>query len=237
MSGPSGVRGLLAWCRAVLTGYPGINIRDMSTSWRDGRAFCAIINKFRPDLINFSLLSTTKPTYNCHLAFSTAEKFLGIPRLLDVSDIVDTKCPDQLSVMTYVSLFYHKFYRVHRGLVHSLMFATNLGPEITDRENQFIAELERYRANEGLIYQELSNILRGSSFPPPPPLGQPVQGEREERANIVTSDSEPGEAALQRITSTAGRKHKWKLIFRPRTDIFKILFSHFRSIFRLENFC
>ena len=64
-----------------------------------------------------------------------------------------------------------------------------------------------------------------------------MQGEREERANIVTSDSEPGEAALQRITSTAGRKHKWKLIFRPRTDIFKILFSHFRSIFRLENLC
>ena len=117
------------------------------------------------------------------------------------------------------------------------MFSDNIGPEITDRENQFIAELARYRTNEGLIYQELADILRGSSFqpPPPPPDWRPVPGEREERTNIVTSEPQPGDPALlARRTNTAGRKHKWKMIFSPRPVSFKIFLSHFNSIF---NFC
>lgn len=54
---------------------------------------------------------------NCKLAFETADLRLGITPLLDVCDVARdnrrdarARCaPDRLSILTYVSLFHHKF--------------------------------------------------------------------------------------------------------------------------------
>ena len=42
---------LLDWCIQVTRGYQGIKLTNWTTSWRNGLAFCAIINQFRPDLM------------------------------------------------------------------------------------------------------------------------------------------------------------------------------------------
>jgi len=42
---------LLDWCIEVTRGFPGIKLTNWTTSWRNGLAFCAIINHFRPDLM------------------------------------------------------------------------------------------------------------------------------------------------------------------------------------------
>ncbi|CDW52048.1 protein sma d; protein sma c; protein sma b [Trichuris trichiura] len=99
---------LLLWCQRKTAGYPCVKIENFTTSWRSGLGFNALIHAHRPDLINFNELSPNDHTANLNNAFEVAEKKLGIARLLDAEDI-DVARPDEKSVITYVSMYYHYF--------------------------------------------------------------------------------------------------------------------------------
>lgn len=61
----------------------GIEVKDFGPSWRDGYAFNAMVHNVRPDLIDMNRLSQNPNRVNLENAFDTAERHLGIPRLLD----------------------------------------------------------------------------------------------------------------------------------------------------------
>lgn len=75
-------RNLLAWCRSVTVGYRGIDITDFSSSWSDGRAFLAIIHRYKPHLFDYAKAANLPPKDVLDFAFRMAEERLGITRLI-----------------------------------------------------------------------------------------------------------------------------------------------------------
>ncbi|XP_077279285.1 eps15 homology domain containing protein-binding protein 1 isoform X6 [Temnothorax americanus] len=92
---------LLEWCKEVTKDYPGVKVTNLTTSWRNGMAFCAIIHNFRPDLIDVNSLLPHDVKGNCKKAFDAGET-LGIPRVIEPADMDILTVPDKLAVMTYL---------------------------------------------------------------------------------------------------------------------------------------
>jgi len=101
--------GLLLWCQRKTAPYKNVNVQNFHLSWKDGLAFCALIHRHRPELLDYSRLSRDNPLENLNLAFDIAEKHLDIPKMLDAEDMVNSVKPDERSVMAYVSSYYHAF--------------------------------------------------------------------------------------------------------------------------------
>ncbi|XP_018312895.1 EH domain-binding protein 1 isoform X4 [Mycetomoellerius zeteki] len=92
---------LLEWCKEVTKDYSGVKVTNLTTSWRNGMAFCAIIHHFRPDLIDIDSLLPHDVKGNCKKAFDAGET-LGIPRVIEPADMDILTVPDKLAVMTYL---------------------------------------------------------------------------------------------------------------------------------------
>ncbi|XP_015676841.1 F-actin-monooxygenase MICAL3 [Protobothrops mucrosquamatus] len=100
---------LLGWCQRQTDGYAGVNITDLTTSWKSGLALCAIIHRFRPDLIDFDSLDEYNVEKNNQLAFDVAEKELGISPIMTGRDMASVSEPDKLSMVMYLTQFYEMF--------------------------------------------------------------------------------------------------------------------------------
>ena len=106
--GVLGVEALEEWCRREVEDYPGVRITDMSSSWRDGLAFCALIHNFFPQSFDFKGLKTDTAAdrrRNFEIAFTTGEKFAGVPDFLtaeDMSGMVEESRVDPKMIFSYV---------------------------------------------------------------------------------------------------------------------------------------
>ncbi|XP_059540275.1 F-actin-monooxygenase MICAL3 isoform X16 [Myotis daubentonii] len=100
---------LLGWCQRQTDGYTGVNVTDLTMSWKSGLALCAIIHRYRPDLIDFDSLDEQNVEKNNQLAFDIAEKELGISPIMTGKEMASVGEPDKLSMVMYLTQFYEMF--------------------------------------------------------------------------------------------------------------------------------
>ena len=95
---------LLAWARKITFNYI-LPIIDFSSSWVDGRVFCAILIQtgYLEDYVWSEICDMSEET-RLQLAFEMAEQRLEVPEILDVHDLLTS--PDSKSVQLYVSYLY-----------------------------------------------------------------------------------------------------------------------------------
>ncbi|XP_051726801.1 protein-methionine sulfoxide oxidase mical3a isoform X30 [Ctenopharyngodon idella] len=100
---------LLNWCQRQTEGYRGVSVSDLTTSWKSGLALCALIHRYRPDLIDFDSLDEKDVEKNNQLAFDVAEKEFGISPIMTGKEMSGVVEPDKLSMVMYLSQFYEMF--------------------------------------------------------------------------------------------------------------------------------
>ncbi|XP_073785981.1 protein-methionine sulfoxide oxidase mical3a isoform X42 [Danio rerio] len=100
---------LLNWCQRQTEGYRGVSVSDLTTSWKSGLALCALIHRYRPDLIDFESLDEKDVEKNNQLAFDVAEREFGISPIMTGKEMSVVVEPDKLSMVMYLSQFYEMF--------------------------------------------------------------------------------------------------------------------------------
>ncbi|CAD5225498.1 unnamed protein product [Bursaphelenchus okinawaensis] len=154
---------LLLWVQRKVADYPNVRVDNFTTSWRNGMAFNALIHAHRPDLVtNIELLNPSDAIGNLNQAFDIAEKSLDIARLLDAEDI-NVAHPDERSIVTYVSLYYHHFAKQKTEMtgarrIHKVVNDLIAQEQLQDQYEQISSSL--------LIWiQETIDRLNGRDFP------------------------------------------------------------------------
>ncbi|XP_067237138.1 MICAL-like protein 1 isoform X2 [Chanodichthys erythropterus] len=183
------LKALQDWCRDVCEGYSDVQFTDMSSSFTDGLAFCAIIHKHRPELLDFHSLSKHNVYKNMRLAFDVAERELGISALLDPDELLCEEEPDLLSIVTYVS----QLYWVFNGKSHdSLKNCVEAEPSSTRTQEQ----------THTPVYARLSPRKRTEPQEPPSPTPR-SQDHRPENDSLKNcEEAEPSSTRTQEQTHT-----------------------------------
>ncbi|XP_059087816.1 spectrin beta chain-like isoform X3 [Tigriopus californicus] len=158
---------LLLWCQMKTAGYHNVNIRNFTTSWRDGLAFNAIIHKHRSDLIQYERLSKSNAMYNLNNAFDVADREFNLVKLLDAED-VNVEMPDEKSIITYVVTYYHYFSKLKQETVQGKRIAKVVGidmecDKMIEQYEGFTSDLLKWIENviEALGDRQFANSLRG----------------------------------------------------------------------------
>ncbi|KAM9824592.1 protein-methionine sulfoxide oxidase mical3b-like [Neosynchiropus ocellatus] len=140
---------LLEWCQEQTRGYQGVSVKDLTTSWKSGMALCALIHRYRPDLVDFESLDQSAVEENIHFAFEVSEREFGISPLMTVEELLSAGELDSLSMVMYLSQFYQllkdapptvgylsKSADVRAALIIPAFLLSRLGHNLSRKRNQ-----------------------------------------------------------------------------------------------------
>lgn len=108
--GESSEAGLLLWVKKTTDGYPDCNVESYKHSFRTGMPFLALCDKYigNPEILDYTTFNKENTVENLNKAFEIAETHMGIPKLLEASDVTEGTV-DERSLVLYISLYFHAF--------------------------------------------------------------------------------------------------------------------------------
>ncbi|KAI5736836.1 hypothetical protein M8J76_007648 [Diaphorina citri] len=174
---------LLEWCKDVTKAYPRVKVTNLTTSWRNGLAFCAVIHHFRPDLLDFESLSPHDIRGNNKIAFDAGEA-LGISRVIEPADMDLLAVPDKLAVMTYL-------YQLRAHFTGHELEVQQIG-KTTDESSYMIGRFTTDNdtdVSSQLFSSEINNARLNLQNNGLPPDKKERRDSRKERRNSNTSAS------------------------------------------------
>ncbi|XP_062871006.1 F-actin-monooxygenase mical1 [Trichomycterus rosablanca] len=163
---------LLNWCKKHTAWCERVKVTDLSQSWRSGLALCALIQRFRPKLIDMSSLDEKNVAYNNQLAFDILQREFGIVPIMSASDMASSKDIDQLSVVLYLTQVHNAF--------------TETSPP-TEPSNPKLLSFSRTRTAVFFLNKLKHNSLQRRK--------ERLAAEREERAKDMKEDEEKKDLA------------------------------------------
>ena len=92
----------MQWCKSSTASYANINITNLTTSFKSGLALCALIHRYRPELIDYQTLDPSKAEENVALALAAAER-LGVASDLGVGDVTSLKIANKQRLLPLLS--------------------------------------------------------------------------------------------------------------------------------------
>uniref|UniRef100_A0A3Q0T460 F-actin monooxygenase n=1 Tax=Amphilophus citrinellus TaxID=61819 RepID=A0A3Q0T460_AMPCI len=100
---------LLTWCQKQTEDYRNVIITDLTSSWKNGIALCALIHRFKPQLIDFDSLNEEDHVANLQLAFDISEREFGIRPFTSAKELSEEEELDKTKMINYLSKFYELF--------------------------------------------------------------------------------------------------------------------------------
>ena len=147
---------------------------------------------------------------NCKVAFSVAEEELGIPRLLDVEDVINYHSPDHLSILTYISQFYYEFSKPEPDSGISSLSQSPASSD-SDAESSILRRGAVLSLMDGRRPRSVSCHARrrvmsegGRPFSPSIEQENPFIKEFQNRERIETSPGKSLAVLIKRVNATKG---------------------------------
>ncbi|KAK5642466.1 hypothetical protein RI129_008633 [Pyrocoelia pectoralis] len=100
---------LINWIKEQIKDYDDLIIEDLTNSFRDGRVLCAILQHYRPDLLDYSAIKSEDVAKNNQLAFDLLEKEIGISPVMTGEEMAKLETPDYLTMFSYLTQIYDTF--------------------------------------------------------------------------------------------------------------------------------
>ncbi|XP_014888740.1 protein-methionine sulfoxide oxidase MICAL2 isoform X5 [Poecilia latipinna] len=241
---------LLSWCQKQTEGYRNVSITDLTSSWRSGIALCALIHRFKPQLIDFDSLNEEDHAANLQQAFDISDREFGIRPFTSALDLSADEELDKTRMIAYLS----KFYELFRGTplpssADSRRVDENNeeypSEEVKANNNDLNLALTRkrvpkdekksdgtdsvYKRRRRFFYLEEATNMRSN--------GSSVQHEREPKENKVRSMASQLQAKFENKSSYMFQKTQGSSIRRAFCQSADKCYSCSKRVYMVERVC
>jgi len=143
---------LLMWVQNKTSGYEGVSVTNFTTSFHSGLALCALIHKFRPQLVDFAALKKEDKLGNIKIAMDAAEKYFGLEQYITPQEVLKL---DECGMLVYVSEYFYGIAeqrkidqaarRIHK-VVKFTKTTDAMRAEFADESTKFLERLKKVEA-------------------------------------------------------------------------------------------